>query len=353
MLPTAALYNQLAQATAFNDPVTAALVANSMPVVSQSQDSSQSTTPTGSRDTILTKIFVGGLPYHTTDMTLHEYFKQFGEIEEAVVITDRQTQKSRGYGFVTMKDKADAEKACKDPNPIIDGRKANVNLAFLGAKPRNNVNLSSELDDLLLAPLLCIKLNTINSKLFFCNSIGFAELSSLLIPRVFVNLLITKCEDTVRYCTLTTGLAALPFQQQLAALIPGRMGMPQLYYPAASVAPAAGNGLLNPLAAQLNPQLAALQQLQAVSQAVQAQAIQQQPQTAQAAALAAQQQQMGVGNGNYYAAIQSALAAQQSPQSAADLAALQQQMAALANQSAANSFVMRKGKEDKTKFSPY
>ncbi|KAI6204778.1 hypothetical protein M3Y94_00716200 [Aphelenchoides besseyi] len=195
MLPTAALYNQLAQASAFNDPVTAALVANSMPVVSQSQDSSQSTTPTGSRDTMLTKIFVGGLPYHTTDMTLHEYFKQFGEIEEAVVITDRQTQKSRGYGFVTMKEKADAEKACKDPNPIIDGRKANVNLAFLGAKPRNNVNLS----------------------------------------------------------TLTTGLATIPFQQQLAALIPGRMGMPQLYYPAASVAPTAGNGLLNPLAAQLNP----------------------------------------------------------------------------------------------------
>ena len=34
-----------------------------------------------------------------------------------------------------MKERADAEKACKDPNPIIDGRKANVNLAYLGAKP--------------------------------------------------------------------------------------------------------------------------------------------------------------------------------------------------------------------------
>lgn len=53
------------------------------------------------RDTTFTKIFVGGLPYHTTDKTLHEYFEQFGEIEEAVVITDRQTQKSRGYGFVS------------------------------------------------------------------------------------------------------------------------------------------------------------------------------------------------------------------------------------------------------------
>lgn len=66
---------------------------------------------TGSKDTTYTKIFVGGLPYHTTDQTLHDYFKVFGEIEEAVVITDRQTQKSRGYGFVTMKERPDAEKA--------------------------------------------------------------------------------------------------------------------------------------------------------------------------------------------------------------------------------------------------
>lgn len=35
-----------------------------------------------------------------------------------------------------MADRAGAERACKDPNPIIDGRKANVNLAYLGAKPR-------------------------------------------------------------------------------------------------------------------------------------------------------------------------------------------------------------------------
>jgi len=37
---------------------------------------------------------------------------------------------------VTMADEAAAQRACKDPNPIIDGRKANVNLAYLGAKPR-------------------------------------------------------------------------------------------------------------------------------------------------------------------------------------------------------------------------
>ncbi|KAB1261415.1 RNA-binding protein 24 [Camelus dromedarius] len=102
---------------------------------------------TTQKDTTYTKIFVGGLPYHTTDASLRKYFEVFGEIEEAVVITDRQTGKSRAMislcvclcvcvAKVTMADRAAAERACKDPNPIIDGRKANVNLAYLGAKPR-------------------------------------------------------------------------------------------------------------------------------------------------------------------------------------------------------------------------
>lgn len=62
------------------------------------------TTPTGTaqqKDTTWTKLFVGGLPYHTTDKSLREHFSVFGDIEEAVVITDRQTGKSRGYGFVS------------------------------------------------------------------------------------------------------------------------------------------------------------------------------------------------------------------------------------------------------------
>lgn len=91
------------------------------------------------KDTTWTKLFVGGLPYHTTDKSLREHFAVYGDIEEAVVITDRQTGKSRGYGFVIMGDRPAAERACKDPNPIIDGRKANVNLAILGAKPRGAI----------------------------------------------------------------------------------------------------------------------------------------------------------------------------------------------------------------------
>jgi len=98
--------------------------------------------PMQSKDTTWTKLFVGGLPYHTTDKSLREHFEVFGDIEEAVVITDRSTGKSRGYGFVIMSCKESAERACKEPNPIIDGRKANVNLAIIGAKPRGNLTAS-------------------------------------------------------------------------------------------------------------------------------------------------------------------------------------------------------------------
>lgn len=70
-----------------------------------SSSSSSSSSSSGSaviKDTTFTKIFVGGLPYHTTDASLREHFQVYGEIEEAVVITDRQTGKSRGYGFVSF-----------------------------------------------------------------------------------------------------------------------------------------------------------------------------------------------------------------------------------------------------------
>ena len=53
------------------------------------------------KDTTLTKLFVGGLPYNTTDKSLREHFEIHGEIDEAVVITDRATGKSKGYGFVS------------------------------------------------------------------------------------------------------------------------------------------------------------------------------------------------------------------------------------------------------------
>lgn len=53
-------------------------------------------------DTKLTKLFVGGIPYDTNDDSLRDHFQQFGEIIEAVVIRDRDTFQSKGYGFVSI-----------------------------------------------------------------------------------------------------------------------------------------------------------------------------------------------------------------------------------------------------------
>lgn len=86
-------------------------------------------------DTTYTKVFVGGLAWETQSETMRQYFAQFGEILEAVVITDRVTGRSKGYGFVTFSDPEAARRACLDPSPIIDGRRANCNLASLG-RPR-------------------------------------------------------------------------------------------------------------------------------------------------------------------------------------------------------------------------
>ncbi|XP_015622090.1 uncharacterized protein [Oryza sativa Japonica Group] len=85
-------------------------------------------------DTTLTKVFVGGLAWETQKEGMRGYFEQFGDILEAVVITDKNTGRSKGYGFVTFREPEAAMKACFDPYPVIDGRRANCNLAYLGVQ---------------------------------------------------------------------------------------------------------------------------------------------------------------------------------------------------------------------------
>ncbi|XP_021740237.1 RNA-binding protein 38-like [Chenopodium quinoa] len=86
-------------------------------------------------DTTYTKVFVGGLAWETPTEKMRAYFEQFGEILEAVIITDKNTGKSKGYGFVTFREPAAAARACLDANPMIDGRRANCNIASFG-RPR-------------------------------------------------------------------------------------------------------------------------------------------------------------------------------------------------------------------------
>lgn len=86
-------------------------------------------------DTTLTKVFVGGLAWETPTEELRRYFEQFGEILEAVIIADKNTGRSKGYGFVTFRDADSARRSVADPNPVIDGRRANCNIASMG-RPR-------------------------------------------------------------------------------------------------------------------------------------------------------------------------------------------------------------------------
>ncbi|CAN1257936.1 Probable RNA-binding protein ARP1 [Linum perenne] len=91
-------------------------------------------------DTTLTKVFVGGLAWETPKEALRQHFDKYGEILEAVIISDKLSGRSKGYGFVTFKEAESAKKACEDASPVINGRRANCNLASLGARrPRSSV----------------------------------------------------------------------------------------------------------------------------------------------------------------------------------------------------------------------
>jgi RNA recognition motif-containing protein len=77
-----------------------------------------------------TKLFVGGLSWDTTSDDLRAAFSPFGPIVDAMVISDRATGKSRGFGFVTFETAAAAEEAVKQMNgKELDGRSLKVNRA--------------------------------------------------------------------------------------------------------------------------------------------------------------------------------------------------------------------------------
>lgn len=78
----------------------------------------------------MSKLFVGGLSWDTTDDGLRSAFETFGEVREAKVITDRETGRSRGFGFVTYADSGAASKAIEEMNgTILDGRSIRVDEA--------------------------------------------------------------------------------------------------------------------------------------------------------------------------------------------------------------------------------
>jgi len=75
-------------------------------------------------------LYVGGLSFDTTDDGLKTFFEQAGTVESASIITDRDSGRSRGFGFVEMATEAEGRKAIEDLNgKMLDGRALTVNEA--------------------------------------------------------------------------------------------------------------------------------------------------------------------------------------------------------------------------------
>lgn len=82
-----------------------------------------------------TKLFVGSLSYNTTDASLEEFFATIGQVVSAKVIFDRDTNRSKGFGFVEMASDEDAQKAIAQlDGKELDGRTIAVN----EARPQEN-----------------------------------------------------------------------------------------------------------------------------------------------------------------------------------------------------------------------
>lgn len=76
------------------------------------------------------RLYIGGLPWKTTDDALKAHFSQVGEVESVSIITDRMTGRSKGFGFVEMVNDEDAQKAVEMfHGKEFEGRTLTVNEA--------------------------------------------------------------------------------------------------------------------------------------------------------------------------------------------------------------------------------
>lgn len=81
-----------------------------------------------------TKLFVGSLPWSVDDQMLEETFSSYGTVVSAKVIKDKETGRSRGFGFVEMSEPADAKSAIK---ALHDSELKGRNIVVNEAKPRS------------------------------------------------------------------------------------------------------------------------------------------------------------------------------------------------------------------------
>ena len=101
------------------------------------------------------RLYVGGLPYQTTEQDLLDLFEQVGQVTEVSVITDRQTGRSKGFGFVEMSNDQEAQSAIAQLNGTLLGnrtitvneareRQATGSRGFRGRERRSDTGYRSE-----------------------------------------------------------------------------------------------------------------------------------------------------------------------------------------------------------------
>lgn len=83
----------------------------------------------------MSKLYVGNLSWGTNTETLRHVFSEFGNVVDAIVMSDRETGRSRGFGFVTFSNEAEAEEAMNNLNEQdLEGRRIRVNKADGGRR---------------------------------------------------------------------------------------------------------------------------------------------------------------------------------------------------------------------------
>ena len=75
------------------------------------------------------KLYVGNFPYSVDEAQLREMFSSFGQIEDIALIKDRETGRSKGFGFITFASQQAAETALSLNGKDVDGRALKVNMA--------------------------------------------------------------------------------------------------------------------------------------------------------------------------------------------------------------------------------
>lgn len=75
------------------------------------------------------RLFVGSLPWSIDNNSLRDLFAQFGEITDVFVVTDRDSGRSKGFGFITFAKEEDAQKALDMNGKDVEGRTIVVNVA--------------------------------------------------------------------------------------------------------------------------------------------------------------------------------------------------------------------------------